>query len=694
MLRGKAIFAFLPVFSLVFLTEGCAVFNPIGEVISSGYENMLTYFNAYYNARRAFKLAETEIAEANKAAEGKTASGATAPPIPAEAQKNLDLVIDKCSNILAYHGKSAYVDEALMMTGKAFYYKGDYSKAERKFLELITQYPNSSLNLDAQYWYASSEEKLGEYDQARNSASTLAASAEQNDDADILAEANSLLGLLSVHDGATVAAIGFYKKSCTVAESNQLKADSWFSLGKLYFDDGQFENAISALLNVDGYSDDVYQIFQSKLLATQAYRNLGLLDKALTIERDMADDYRFKDFLGTVYLERATILLAGKRYSEALDIFQALDTTYARTEVGATADVELGKYYERTAADYLKSKDYYSRAAAVPATPVQERAIRKENAFNHYFTDMKEISRVDSLIGLVSKNDSETSANDSLSSAAKDSSGSLKDSTKARVQAPSIHLSADSLNTIESRAAARIGELFYTDLANPDSAIFWLRYSLLHRYDEDNAPRILYMLSELASTYPDKTTVTSKQYQDQLVRDFPKSYFAGQLQHQPSDEKADTQAIDSAVIYYGTADGLIDAGKNQEALAALQGIVERYPSSPIIPKCRYAIGWLYENRLSMMDSAAAEYKMLIAQYPATPYAHAVRDRQLDTLAQAPAPIDTTTHQPKARPQTQDSVRVGESGVLNSKHAGSKPPGTLSRRARILQSLHHKPSERE
>lgn len=692
--RSTAIFKLLPFLSLALLIESCVVFSPIGDAISSGYENSLTYFNVYYNARRAFNDAETEIIAAAKAAEGKTAPGLQASPIPPTALKNLDLVIDKCSNILAYHGKSSFVDEALMMTGKAFYYKAEFSKAERKFLELITQYPNSSRNLEAQLWYARSEEKLGEYDQARKNATTLIALSEQSGDADILAEACALMGALSVHDAATVPAIEFYQKSAKAASSDQLKANAWHRIGRLYFDDGQFENSIDASLKVDDYSDDMYQIFQSKLLATQAYRNLRLLDKALVLENEMMKDYRFKDYQGMILLERATILLTGGRHAEALDLFRALDTTYARTETGATADFELGKYYELTANDYVKAKDYYSRAMVVPATPVLDQSAHKVIAFNLYFANKRELLATDSLLALASKMDTTNVQADSLGNTGRDSSSIVRDSIKTTRISQHSGLSVDSLNAIEARDAAGLGELFYTDLVNPDSAIFWLKYSLLHQYNERSAPRILYILSELATSYPDKSAVSSKDYQDQLVRDFPHSYFARQLQHMATLEKADEKAADLAGEAYNVAEGLIDAGKNAQALAALEAIIAKYAASPIVAKCRYAIGWLYENRLAKMDSAVAEYKLLIAQYPATPYARAVNTRQLDTLSNTSLKADTLSRQSLLPPQKKDTVQIGQTSGLDTKQNSTKSPGSLSRRARVLQSQQRKPTERE
>jgi tetratricopeptide (TPR) repeat protein len=694
MLHSRHIFIPPLILSIALIAEGCAVFSTIGDGISQGYENSLTYFNVYYNANREFKDAESQIKAAVKAAEGKSPQGAQPAPIPADAQKNLDLVIDKCSNILAYHSKSSYVDDALMMTGKAFYYKADYSKAERKFLELITQYPNSSLNLEAQLWYAKSEVKLGEYEQARTNLTALIAATESGGKSDVLASSYLIMGSLAARDNAMGSAIEYFEKSAKAADGDQLIGDAWFQTGKLYFDDGQFENCVHASLKVQDYSDDVYQIFRSKLLATQAYRNLLLLDKALALENEMAKDYRFKDFLGVVLLERANILFAAKRYSEAIDMYQALDTTYAKTEAGATADFELGRYFELTGNDYSKARDFYARAITVPATPVLNEASHKVIALNLYFKEMKELSMTDSLLAQASRVDSTGRVADTVASRGKDSSSIAQDSMRTLRVSAHARLNVDSLNAIKARAAASIGELFYTDLANPDSAISWMKYSLRLEYDDQSAPRLLYILSELATSNPDKSAVSSKEYENQLVKDFPKSYFARQIQHLSMADSTNTKVVDSASIAYSVAEGLIDAGKNVEAIAALEKISTRYPASPVVAKSRYAIGWVYENRLAKMDSAAAEYRVLIALYPATPYARAMNARQLDTLAASQAKTDTASRQIQPQNQKKDSEQVGQAAGTKSNQNSGKPSGVLSRRARILQSQHGKIIERE
>ena len=359
-----------------------------------------------------------------------------------------------------------------------------------------------------------------------------------------------------------------------------------------------------------------------------------------------------------------------------------MDTTYARTEPGARAAFELAKYYETSAGDYWKAREYYTRATTVPTIPSFAEANRKITSFTLYFSFKKELAVADSISLLAVRTDSAVSPAP-LSAQAQGDSARRADSLRVAAQSARELLMADSLNNTEERAGAGLGELFYTDLANPDSAFYWLKFALRHKYDASTAPRILYILAELAGTYPDKTSVLAKEYENQLVKDFPDSYFAKQSQNIAPDQLAKDRSMIDSENAYRAAESLLEEGKDSLAVVAFSQVVRHYPVSGVAAKSQYAIGWLYENRLAKMDSAAVKYKILIAQYPTSPYARAVSGKILDTLASVAAPIDTVARRAQLPTQKADSVRVQQA---NNPAGGPKPGAPLSRRARIQQSM--------
>ncbi|MBF8249139.1 MAG: hypothetical protein HW374_1939, partial [Bacteroidetes bacterium] len=64
----KVLFPLFVLLALPLIHSGCSVFTPIGDAISHVYENTVSYFNAYYNAKQAFDDAENEIRIATSAA--------------------------------------------------------------------------------------------------------------------------------------------------------------------------------------------------------------------------------------------------------------------------------------------------------------------------------------------------------------------------------------------------------------------------------------------------------------------------------------------------------------------------------------------------------------------------------------------------------------------------------------------------
>ena len=137
---------FLLLFSLIFITS------------CSTWDNFTTYFNLYYNASELFQKAEKQITEQKK--DIFSTEPAT---IPAAAGADLQKVIEKCSNILQFSPNSSYVEDALMMLGKSFYYQKNYLKGRRKFEELISSQPNSDYVLEASLWIGKCDMRLRNY---------------------------------------------------------------------------------------------------------------------------------------------------------------------------------------------------------------------------------------------------------------------------------------------------------------------------------------------------------------------------------------------------------------------------------------------------------------------------------------------------------------------------------------------------
>ena len=92
---------------LLVVVTGCSV-----------WDSFTTYFNLYYNTTESFEKAEELIYDQERSLfSTKTLT------IPGTANTELDKVIEKCSKILQFHSETWYVEDALLMLCKSFYYR-------------------------------------------------------------------------------------------------------------------------------------------------------------------------------------------------------------------------------------------------------------------------------------------------------------------------------------------------------------------------------------------------------------------------------------------------------------------------------------------------------------------------------------------------------------------------------------------
>ena len=135
---------YFSLFALALFLYGCGVWG-----------DFTTYFNLYYNTNHLFNEAESSIQQ-----DRADLFATTLPKIKAGDDQKLQKVIEKCSKILQFSSDSRFVDDALLILGKSFYYQENYLKATREFDELLQTQPDSDLRLEAQLWLGKSQLRL------------------------------------------------------------------------------------------------------------------------------------------------------------------------------------------------------------------------------------------------------------------------------------------------------------------------------------------------------------------------------------------------------------------------------------------------------------------------------------------------------------------------------------------------------
>lgn len=194
------------------------------------------------------------------------------------------------------------------------------------------------------------------------------------------------------------------------------------------------------------------------------------------------------------------------------------------------------------------------------------------------------------------------------------------DSLNTRRGAPPpapVVLSPDSLRSLIATTKFELAGLFYLELNLPDSALLWYQKIVDEYPASPFVPRCLYAMAEIDRVQGDSLAMDS--LYNLIVKNYRQSEYGVQVNRLLGND-ASPEFLDSAALAFARAESLLQAGSTSDAISAYAQIPDRYPSSSIVPKALYAVGWIYENVLVLNDSAARWYKVLLREYPSSPYA--------------------------------------------------------------------------
>ncbi|HEX9615215.1 MAG TPA: hypothetical protein VGA55_06895, partial [Bacteroidota bacterium] len=325
------------------LGSGCVVFRPVGDVITDGYQNTVAYFNSYYNAKNIFDAAEDEVLANEKTVRARDGISDKPISIPQGARTKLVTVIDKCSNILSFHPESAYVDDAVFLIGKSYFYQADYLKAERKFAELLVLQIPPDFTLEAKLWLVRTMERLNEDEEALAETEQLIAEAKEQGEEELAGNASFVAGTLYSKADNHERAVAFFLEATRTSDEEIIGAIAQYRVGEEYMSMKSYREAAQAFLNVAEFSQEEGPLQSSRLKAIAAFREAGDHERALAVGSEAKDDYRFVNALQSVEFEEALTLNAKGDVPEAIAVLTVIDTTSPKTVLGCKAAFELAR---------------------------------------------------------------------------------------------------------------------------------------------------------------------------------------------------------------------------------------------------------------------------------------------------------------------------------------------------------------
>uniref|UniRef100_A0A832G242 Tetratricopeptide repeat protein n=1 Tax=Ignavibacterium album TaxID=591197 RepID=A0A832G242_9BACT len=357
----------------------------------SVWQNFTTYFNLWYNIKTLFNEAEKDITSQ------KRDLFSNEPLVLSNtARNNLTKVVEKCSELLQFHSTTAYVDDALLILGKSFYYQSNFQKAKRKFEELLATNPDEYIALEANLWIAKCDMQLRNYSQGLAALKKVRKESLEKEIDNIINESFIEEIKYRIAQKEFNTAINLAKEFSEAVSDDEIKALVYYEIGNLYYQTKSYENAVAYYQKVFEFSPDIDIEIKASIKYGKALRESGRAEEAVNFFSDLRKKDKFSESLAEINLELGKSYAAMGDFTTSLEQFTKVDTTYKGSPFAALASFEIAKLYKDELMNYDSAAIYFSRTVMNnPPKEYLDEAKNLNQLFTRYSTLRKTINNYD-----------------------------------------------------------------------------------------------------------------------------------------------------------------------------------------------------------------------------------------------------------------------------------------------------------
>lgn len=620
------------------------------------------YYNTFFNAKKFFKEAEN----ARKNSKDNARRSSNTSTTSSAAKQKYTKAIEKASRLLEFYPNSKYVDDALFLLGKCFFYKEEYRKAKRKFEELINNFPQSEFVPEARLWLGKTNTELRDYETAeKNFQDILRGKAKGK----IIDEAQFLLGGLYFHKEDYVIALREYKTAAQHARDKALRTKAYHQMGECYLQLKDYAAAAASFEKARKYSPDAKSEFEALFKAGLARKDLKEYDEAIDIFTELLGDINNEENWPDCKYEISDCLYLKGEIGNAISWYESIITDHKRTDAAAKAYFDLGLIYQMEKSDYKQAQEYYelaskeySRSEIVPEAKNKFNSIKNllalkadikeqekriaagdsiaaemdslEVEVDTSYTELEDTTRFATDTTLTDRRRTSLNAlergNTSLDSTSNDYSNFFPDDTlRKRKNIPEkVSLKTGELGTPEEeliKDKLMLGEIYLFEFDQPDSALF----EYLDVLEQDTtvaiASKAAYSIGFIFDKFK-KDSVAADSVYKKLIETYPNTIYAELARDHlnlPNIEKTEDIALEK---FKKAEKEYLDNNNLNIALSQYEKIATNYPESKFASKSLFAMGWIYETDLNKNDKALEIYQKLVDDYPETDHAKNVKKK--------------------------------------------------------------------
>jgi len=533
------------------------------------FSSSCAYYNTFYNAEQYFEEAEKLRLEKD------------GEMIPISAMDKYGKTIEKSKKVIEDFPESKYVNEALLLMGKARYYRSDYDLAIDN-LKVIMNDGSDKIKEEAKYWQALCKWKKGSVSASIDELNTLLNNSKSKR---IKAKCYLSLAEIANESKGVDLSLDYLQKAAKLTTNRNEKGVIYGKLSKMAFDKQEYTLAKDGYNNVIAFSLSKDKIEDAHLQILKILRIENNYRSAEKKIKSMLLDDKFNRISGELELELVQLYKAQGDFEDIESRLETIVNDYQRTTVSAEAYYQLGRIHTSDKWDLSKAKEYFDM-------------VSKESSRSIYSPMAKNYSRAIDLYQIAVKDIEQHSKMDISENIAV--SDSLIDSTKTSIPK-------------EVRPDRTVPELYY-QLADLEAFTF-------DRYEES-----ILFLKRIINDFPESKfksksmfalvfvyealddSISSAEIKSNLLKNFPESEYTSYLTGGSgiSDAKGQRKILKEA-----ESEMLHD---KQKAINILKSSIQIDSEDEYALSAAFAIGYYYDQE-AVIDSALKYYTWIKDNHP-------------------------------------------------------------------------------
>ncbi|MCG8373762.1 MAG: tetratricopeptide repeat protein [Balneolales bacterium] len=390
----------VPVLLILFFLAGCR------SSFKSNFRDFSAYYNTFYNAKKSYNLGEEK--SLNQPRNYNTLQPIRVYETPLGAGgSDFQNAIDKGASILRKFDDTKWVDDALEIIGKSYYYRMEYFSADQKFDEQYITSTSDAMKQRAVFWKGRVLYEFQAHSQAIQYLTEQLAVFDGNWSGDLEFQVKTILAEHYIAEENWVIALDLLNEGIPGIPGRANKERGYFLIGQINEILGDPKAAFDAYDNVEKHYN-VYELqFEAKKKKAEVARALGNSDEAFRVFSSMVRDDKNTEFVAELNFELGKTEQDRSNFDKAEQIYQSIlrDPFYKPSNITkAQVYNGLAEIYRFNNKDFTLAAAYYDSSARMNVPPDQlpdsYNAKELADSFGQYASIKNQIHEKDSLLWL------------------------------------------------------------------------------------------------------------------------------------------------------------------------------------------------------------------------------------------------------------------------------------------------------